>query len=160
MRDNLTLLTFILDPVWYGLNVQEVQEVVPLPELTPLAEAPPFVSGIFNLRGRIVTAIDLRRRLGLEPRSWNAKNAVLIIPLEEKLYGLIVDEALSLIPLANQDMEPAPDLSPLMGNAQGRFFLGVKKMDGRLIPILNLKRIFTAVELEEPYDRQVKQSHE
>jgi len=159
MGDDLTLLTFTLDQVWYGLNVREIQEVVPLPQLTPLAKAPSSVSGIFNLRGRIVTAIDLRRRLGLRSCPWNAKNAVLIIPLKEKLYGLIVDQALSLIPLSTREMEPVPDLSSVAGVQDG-FFLGVKKLDGRLIPILNLERVLTAAESAELKEQQFKESHE
>ncbi|MFQ5903376.1 MAG: chemotaxis protein CheW [Candidatus Binatia bacterium] len=160
MKDDFTLLTFTLDQVWYAINVQEVQEVVPLPELTPLTDAPPFVSGIFNLRGHIVTTIDLRQRMGLRRRPWDIKNAVLIVPFQQRLYGLIVDEALSLIKLSAQDMEPAPDLSSFMGNLQSQFVIGVGKLEGRLIPILNLNRIFTIVEPQELGDWQVKEDHE
>lgn len=158
MRDDLTLLTFALDQVWYGINVHEVHEVVPLPELTPLADAPPFVSGIFNLRGHIVTAVDLRQRMGLKRRPWDVKNAVLVIRFQERLYGLIVDEALSLITLPAQDMEPSPDLSSFMGSLQSKFVLGVGKLEKRLIPILSLSRIFTVVEPQELGDWQVKES--
>jgi len=54
MKDNLLLLTFALEPVSYAISIHEVREVVPLPELTPLADAPPFVAGIFNLRGKLL----------------------------------------------------------------------------------------------------------
>ena len=158
MRDNFTLLTFALDQVWYAMPVQEVQEVVPLPELTPLVDAPPFVSGIFNLRGRIVTAIDLRQRMGLRRRPWDLKTADLVVPFEEKLFGVIVDEALSLIQLSSQHMEPAPDLSSFMGGLQSQFILGVAKWEEHLIPILSARRIFTVVEAQELGDWQVKDS--
>ncbi|MGH7830222.1 MAG: chemotaxis protein CheW, partial [Candidatus Binatia bacterium] len=149
MKDDVTLLTFSLDQIWYGINVHEVFEVVPLPKLTPLADAPSFVSGLFSLRGHIVTTIDLRERLNLKRRPWNVKNAVLVIRYEEKLYGLIVDEALSLVTLPTKDMEPSPDLSSFMGNLQSKFVIGVGKLDKRLIPILSLSRIFTVVEPHE-----------
>jgi purine-binding chemotaxis protein CheW len=157
MKDDLTLLTFSLDQTWYGLNVHEVFEVVPLPKLTPLADAPSFVSGLFNLRGHIVTTIDLRERLGLKRRPWNAKNAVLVVRYQDKLYGLIVDEALSLVTLPMQDMEPSPDLSSLLGSLQSKFVIGVGKLDKRLIPILSISRIFTIVEPHELGDWQVKE---
>ena len=150
MKDDLTLLTFALDQVWYAIHALEVREVVLLPELTPLADAPPFVSGIFNLRGHIVTAIDLRRRMGLRRRPWNVKNAVLVVSSQEKLYGLIVDEAFSLITLSSRELEPAPDFTPFMSSRQDRYVLSVGKLEGRLIPILDLNRIFTAVEPQEP----------
>ncbi len=156
MKDDITLLTFVLEEVWYAVNVHEVQEVVPLPELTPLTDAPPFVSGIFNLRGHIVTTLDLRRRMGLERHTWDVKNAVLVILLEQKLYGLIVDEALSLIKLSAEDMEPAPDLSSLMG-VESQFIFRVGKLEGRLIPILNLNRIFTTIEPQKLSNWQVKE---
>lgn len=159
MRDDVALLTFSLDQVWYGINVHEVFEVVPLPKLTPLADAPSFVSGLFNLRGHIVTTIDLRERLGLKRRPWNVKNAVLVIRYQEKLYGLIVDEALSLVTLPAQDMEASPDLSSLTGSLQSKFVVGVGKLEKRLIPILSLSRIFTIVEPHELGDWQVKEPH-
>ena len=142
MKDKLTLLTFVLDQVWHALNVDEVQEVIPLPELTSLGDTPPFVSGVFNLRGHIVPAIDLRRRMGLKPLPWDVKTAVLIVRFQEKLYGLIVDEALSLITLSTQDTEVPPDFSPCMGSVQSPFVFRVGKLEGRLILILNLNRIF------------------
>ena len=160
MKDDVTLLTFTLDQVSYAIDIHEIQEVVPLPELTPFADGPSFVGGIFNLRGHMVTAIDLRRCLGLGHRPWDAKNGVLIIPSGEKLYGLIVDEALSLITLSSSDIESAPNLSPLTGPAQEKFILAVGKLNGLLIPILNLNRILTPVEPQKSSDEQVGGPHD
>lgn len=158
MKDDLTLLTFALEPVWYAMPIHEVQEVVPLPELTPLVDAPPFVSGIFNLRGKVVTTIDLRRRMGLGRRPWDRKTAVLVTPFQEKLFGLIVDHALSLIQISPQEMEPAPDLSAFLGSLQRQFIVGVGKWEGRLIPILNPQRIFSVIEAQELGDWQTKEA--
>ncbi len=158
MTDDLTLLTLVLDKVWYAIDVQVVQEVVPLPELTPLSDAPPYISGIFNLRGRIVTTIDLGQRLGLKPRSWNTKTSVLVTLFQEKFYGLIVDEALSLIRLSTQDMERRPDLSSGTGKEQNYCVIGVGKLDGRLIPILDLKRILTVAEQQASEVQPTKQA--
>jgi len=158
MKDEITLLTFALEPGRYAISIQQVREVVPLPELTPLADAPPFVSGIFNLRGKVVTAIDLRRRLELPRRPWDRKTAVLIAPFEEKLFGLIVDQALSLVQLSAEQMEPAPDFSSFMGSRQRQFLLGVAKEGGQLVPIVNPERIFAVVETQELGDWQMKGS--
>jgi purine-binding chemotaxis protein CheW len=159
MKDDFSLLTFALDQIWYAIHVHEVQEVVSLPELTPLADFSPFVSGIFNLRGKIVRAIDLRQRLGLRRRPWDLKTAVLIIRFQEKAYGLIVDEALSLISLPSQAVEFLSDFAPGLGSLQSKFVLAIGKHDGHLIPVLNLNRIFTTVEPQEPSDWQVKEGH-
>lgn len=158
MKNEFMLLTFTLEPVWYAISVHEVQEVVPLPELTPLADAPPFVGGIFNLRGKVVTAVDLRRRMGLARRPWDRKTAVLVTPFQEKLFGLIVDRALSLIRISRDEMEPAPDFSSFLGTLQSQFIAGVGKWEGRLIPILNPERVFSVIEAYELGDWQTKQT--
>lgn len=147
--NDFILLTFALEPSIYAVPIQEVQEVVPLPELTPLADAPPFVAGIFNLRGAVVTAIDLRRRMGVGRRRWDRRTAVLITPFREKLFGMIVDQALSLIKLARADLEPAPDFSSFLSASQGQYLQGVAKSEGRLIPIINPERIFSVLETHE-----------
>ncbi|MGH7769921.1 MAG: chemotaxis protein CheW [Candidatus Binatia bacterium] len=154
MKDDLILLTFALEPVSYAISIYEVREVVPLPELTPLADAPPFVAGIFNLRGKVVTAIDLRRRMGLGRRPWDRKTAVLVTPYQEKLFGLIVDQALSLVQISSAEMEPAPDFSAFLGSLQSQFIAGVAKWEGRLVPILNAGRIFSVIEAHELGDWQ------
>jgi purine-binding chemotaxis protein CheW len=158
MQDELTLVTFVLDQVWYAINVHEVREVVPLPELTPLSDVPPFVCGIFNLRGRLVTAIDLRRRIGLGHRPWDLKNAVLVVCFREGLYGLIVDELLSLVTLRSHDVEPPRDLASFTESAPGTLVVAVGKLEGRLIPILDLNRILTKIESKEAGDGR-KVSH-
>jgi purine-binding chemotaxis protein CheW len=152
MTDEFILLTFALDPGVYAVPIHDVQEVVPLPELTPLADAPSFVAGIFNLRGRIVTAIDVRRRMALARKPWDRKTAVLVSPFRDKLFGLIIDRALSLIHGSRGDLEPAPDFSTFLGNSQAQFILGVAKSEGRLIPIFNTERVFSVIEAHEVGD--------
>jgi purine-binding chemotaxis protein CheW len=147
--NDFMLLTFALEPSTYAVPIQDVQEVVPLPELTPLADAPPFVAGIFNLRGAVVTAIDLRMRMGVGRQRWDRRTAVLITPFREKLFGLIVDHALSLIRLTRADLEPAPDFSSFLSASQGQYLQGVAKSEGQLIPILNPERIFSVLETTE-----------
>src|SRR4051812_42060695 len=149
MKDDSILLTFTLEPGTYAVSIHDVQEVVPLPELTPLADAPAFVAGIFNLRGNVVTAIDLRRRMSLARRRWDAKTAVLVAPFAEKLFGLVVDRALSLTHVSRGDLEPAPDFSAFLGSSQSQFLQGVAKSEGCLIPILNCERVFSVLEAHE-----------
>jgi purine-binding chemotaxis protein CheW len=158
--DNLILLTFALEPVSYAISIHEVREVVPLPELTPLPDAPPFVAGIFNLRGKVVTAIDLRRRMGLARRPWDPKTAILVTPHPEKLFGLIVDQVLSLVQLSAAELEPAPDFSSFLGSLQSRFIAGVAKWEGGLVPVLNAERIFSVIEAYELGEWQTPEADE
>ncbi|GEM_PF-3364163 len=148
MNDSL-LLTFALEPSTYAVPIQDVQEVVALPELTALADAPSFVAGIFNLRGVVVTVIDMRQRMGVARRRWDRRTAVLVTPFRERLFGLIVDHALSLVKVARTDLEPAPDFSSFLSASQGQFLQGVAKSEGRLIPVINIERIFSVLEAHE-----------
>ncbi len=79
-------------------------------------------------------------------RAWDIKNAVLVTTFQKKLYGLIVNEALSLITILTQDMEPAPDLPSLNEALQSQCFSEIAKLEGRLVPILNLNSIFKIVD--------------
>src|SRR5271165_1658891 len=82
--------TFYLDEVWFGLKVESVQEVLPSPAITPVPLAPHAITGLVNLRGQIVTAIDLRRRLRLAERPAVAPPAMLVVRCEDALVGLLV----------------------------------------------------------------------
>jgi len=146
MKESLTLVTFLLGKVVYALEAKEIREVVPLPEMTPIANAPVWVSGIFNLRGQIVTAIDLRLRLGLEPRPWDLKNVILVTPHEGKLYGFIVDQALTLMNLPDSEISPSPNHAELQPPTSENFILAIGKTMGALLPILDLKRILSSFE--------------
>src|SRR5262249_25676126 len=101
--------TFFLDDLRFGVDVQKVQEVVPYQEMTPVPLAPPTVRGLLNLRGQIVTGIDLRRRLELEDRpEWQ-------LPINVVLRGgdspvsFLVDEIGEVIDVSADACEPPPD---------------------------------------------------
>ncbi|HEX2387299.1 MAG TPA: chemotaxis protein CheW, partial [Candidatus Binatia bacterium] len=135
-----------------AIPVATVQDILGLQPLTPVPLAGPEIAGLLNLRGRVVTAIDVRRRIALARRPWDRKTAVLVCPFGERLFGLIIDHALSLVHASRGDLEPAPDFSTFLGSSQAQFLQGVAKSEGRLIPIFNIERIFSVVEAHEVGD--------
>jgi purine-binding chemotaxis protein CheW len=100
--------TFFLDGMHFGVDVQKVQEVVPFQEMTRVPLAPPTVRGLLNLRGQIVTGIDLRRRLALPERACDEPPMNVVLRGEDSPVSFLVDSIGEVIEVA-EDWEPPPE---------------------------------------------------
>lgn len=131
--------TFRVADLLVGIDVQRVQEVIRFQEMTPVPLASEEVRGLINLRGQIVTAIDLRHTLGLPGRGEDAEppmNAV--IRCDEEAVSLLVDEAGDVVEPPEQDFEPIPSIVPAQLRALSS---GAYKLDGTLLLVLDAERI-------------------
>lgn len=129
-------LTFRLSSGEYALEVGDVVEVLRMVALAPMPEAPPWLVGLLNLRGRVMPVIDLRVRLALPARPVGLDTPILVAQCAGRPVGLIADEVLEVLTLSS-DALAAPDA--LAG--AGHPILAVGRSDGRLILLLDLKRI-------------------
>ena len=121
-----------------GVAVDAVQEVTASAELTPVPLAPPTVSGLMNLRGRIVTAIDLRRSLRLADRPLDQPPINLILRTDGGSIGLQVDAVGDVLDVDEDDFEPPP--GTLRGQLR-ELITGAYKLDGGLLLVLNTERV-------------------
>ena len=96
------LATFRLDGDLYGVEVEHVQEVLRSQKLTRVPLAPPAVAGLINLRGQVVTAIELRERLGRSPRSQGTDAVVIVVRLHGEAVSLLVDSIADVIPIVGE----------------------------------------------------------
>lgn len=129
----------------FGVEIALVKEIVPYQDVTPVPDSYNFVEGIINLRGKIVTVIDMRKRLHVAPLSSREKTTrIIILELDGKLMGMIVDVASEIIRLASETIGPAPELINEMGTG---YIIGVAKHNDRLIVILDLRRILSPQEV-------------
>ncbi len=103
-----TLLIFDLDETLFGVDATLVRESVWLPKLTPVEEAPPYIVGIFSLRGQIVPVTDLNLRFGHPARPYRISDQIVILELDKLLMGLIVNEVREVIELSAKDIQPPP----------------------------------------------------
>lgn len=131
------VVTFRLDDLHVGVDVLKVQEVLEYQALTRVPLAPPVVRGLINLRGEIVAAIELRRRLGLSERHDEALPMHVVVRTADGLVSLLVDEIGDVIDVAESQFESVPHT--LAGPTRD-LVRGVYKLEGRLLLLLDEER--------------------
>ena len=129
--------TFHLDTLFLGIEVLQVQEVLRLQPITRVPLAPRAVRGLINLRGQIVTAVDLRARLGLPPLAEGRVPMNVVIRTDEGAVSLLVDEIGDVLDIAESHYESLPDT--VCPEAR-ELIRGVYKLPGRLLLILDTER--------------------
>ena len=130
--------TFYVDGLFFGVDVLDVQEVLRFQEMSRVPLAPPTIKGLINLRGQIVTAIDMRRRLALRPRSADEVPMNVVIRSEEGAVSLLVDEIGDVLDVAEETRQPVPEN---IAGPQRELLAGVAKLDQRLLLILRTERL-------------------
>ena len=131
------LATFRLDGDLYGVEVEHVQEVLKSQGLTRVPLAPPAVAGLINLRGQVVTAIELRERLGRPPRPEGTDAVVIVVRLHGEAVSLLVDSIADVVDVAAGDFETPPDT---LDGAARDLIRGAFKLDGHLLLALDVNR--------------------
>jgi len=140
MADSHQFCTFFLGGDCYGLDVLKVQEIVREQPQTRVPLAHRMVGGLINLRGQIVTAIDLRRRLGLPDREPGRESVNVVVQTDDGAVSLIVDEIGDVLTLSDQDFERPPET---LRGAGRELVLGAYKLAERLLVILSPELIVT-----------------
>lgn len=128
----------------FGLPISIVREIVRVPEITAVPNAPEHIEGVINLRGRIIPIIDLRKRFGEKNPEPNKKNRVVVVELETRAIGLIVNAASEVLRIPPSDIEPPHNI---FQEGELNFITGVGKLKGRLVMMLDLNRIVQSGEL-------------
>jgi len=104
------------------------------------------VKGIINLRGDIIPIIDLRDKFGLERQDYTAMTRVIVVDVDSRLIGMVVDAASQVVRIPADQIEPPP---PIVGGLSVEFIKGVGKLDERLVVLLNIDRILSTQEKVE-----------
>ncbi len=128
--------TFYLGDLLIGIDIQRVQEINQQLEVTPVPHAPEYVFGVVNLRGEVVTILDLRKILGLANTEITARNRNVIVNADDVQVGLLVDRIADVVIAKEMDIEQPP--ANIKG-IDGRFFHGVYKLEKELLVILNVQ---------------------
>jgi purine-binding chemotaxis protein CheW len=148
MAGDLHLVTFRIGSELFGVPISAVQEIVRVPAIARIPQAPDFVEGVINLRGRVITVVDLRKRMN-QPASggqggWDRKSRILVIETEGRQVGAIVDEVTEVLKLAADRVEPAP---PMVAGLSNQYINGVGKLVDDLLILIDIDKILTANQL-------------
>jgi purine-binding chemotaxis protein CheW len=146
MKKKDQVVSFRIGKEHFGVHIHTVQEIVRVPEITAVPEMPVFVDGVINLRGKIVSIIDLGKRLKIQGATRAKASRILIVEVENKIVGLLVDAVNAILSLPPESIEPAPDIVTTVGS---EYILGVGKLPDKLIILLSLKNILRPDEISK-----------
>ena len=129
--------TFFLDGLYFGIEVLRVQEIIRYQEMTRVPLAPPVVRGLINLRGQIVTALDLRKRLELKERPDGQLPMNVVVQTDDGPISLLVDDVGDVLEVSEKAFEPPPQT---LGGVVRELIRGAYKLKGRLLLVLDSER--------------------
>jgi purine-binding chemotaxis protein CheW len=122
----------------YGIPIASLHEIVRVPEITAVPDAPAYMEGVINLRGKIVSVLDLHKRFGKNATPIQRRSRILVVEHKGRLAGMIVDEASEVLKIPETDIEPAPGM---MQEGGLDCVTGLGKYHGRLIILLDVGKI-------------------
>jgi len=138
MSRELHIVGFEVGRETYGVPMTSLHEIVRIPEITAVPDAPDYMEGVINLRGKIVSVIDMRKRLGEKKVTIGKRNRILVVEHNGRLSGLIVDSASEVLKIPASDVEPSPTT---LQEGRPNCVTGLGKYKGRLIVLLDVTRL-------------------
>ena len=123
-----------------GVDIGDVREIIRMQDITKVPSTPSFVEGIINLRGKVIPVVDLRGRFYLEVGEQTKDNRIVVIDINGKDIGMIVDAVTEVSRIAADSVEPP---SSFITTADSEYLLGIAKLNNRLIILLDLQRVFS-----------------
>ncbi len=146
MEKDYQVVGFRIGNETYGVRIGSVREIVRVPEITSVPNAPDAIEGVINLRGKIIPVMDLRKRFGIEVVQPDKKNRILVVELENKLLGLIVSSASEVLKIPPSEIATP---STVFAEGESSYVTGVGKLKGRLIILLDIARLLRQPEFKK-----------
>lgn len=134
-NDLLQLVSFKVGTEEFGIDILKVQEIIKMLQITKVPNAPSFVEGVINLRGRIIPVIDLRGRLAIEKKANDNKSRIIVVDIHGSIIGFIVDEVNEVLRISKKILENPPEM---VSQIDTDFITSVAKLEDRLILLLDL----------------------
>lgn len=142
----MQLVVFRLAGELYGVDIQQVREIIRVPEVTRVPRTPDFVEGVINLRGSVIPVLDLRKRFRLPAGEADRERRIVVVEMGEQTLGVIVDAVSEVLRLDQDRIEPP---SPYIVNVDSQYITGIARLEDRLIILLDLNKVLSAGEREE-----------
>lgn len=146
VNDILQLVSFNIGDEEFGVDILKVQEINRMVEITRVPNAPEYVEGVINLRGKVIPIIDLRRRLSMKQKSYDKDTRIIVVELESKVIGFVVDSVNEVLRINRSITEPPPQM---ISGINSEFITAIGKLEDRLLILLDLEKILTHKEKSE-----------
>ena len=140
------LVIFKLANEHYGVDIASVESIIKTQPIACVPHAPDFVEGVTNLRGSVLTVIDLRKRFGLKKQAISQDSRIVVVAIGNVKIGMIVDSVSEVLRIPQDAIEPPP---PMVTTIESMFITGIAKIESRLVIMLDLQKILTLEEQGE-----------
>ncbi|MFT4192807.1 MAG: chemotaxis protein CheW [Comamonas sp.] len=139
-------LVFTLGEEEYGIDILKVQEIrgYDVDGVTRIANVPPFIKGVTNLRGTIVPIVDLRIRFHLGEAQYNEQTVVIILNLDRRVVGIVVDGVSDVLMLGSDQIKPAPEFSSVLST---EYLTGLGTVGERMLILVDIERLMTSEDM-------------
>jgi purine-binding chemotaxis protein CheW len=141
----LQLVSFNLGKELYGIEITKVREIILIAEITRIPETPHFLKGLINLRSTVIPVIDLRARFGLPEGELSDESRIMVLQARGKTIGIVVDAVSEVLRVKQEQIAPPP---PTVAGLGRDYLSGLVKLDGRLLILLDIDKIFNEDELQ------------
>lgn len=138
-------LTFTLGPEEYGIDILKVQEIRGYDAVTTIANTPNFIKGVINLRGIIVPIVDMRIKFNLENVTYDQLTVVIILNLESRVVGMVVDGVSDVIALSPEQIKAAPQFGATLDT---KYLMGLGTVDERMLILVDIEKLMSSHDME------------
>ncbi len=142
--DELQLVSFNIGTEEFGVDILKVQEINRMVEITRVPQAPHYVEGVINLRGKVIPIVDLRKRFNLELKEHDKNTRIVVVDIGGNIMGMIVDSVSEVLRLPANTIEPPPEI---VTGVNSEYIKGVAKLDDRLLIFLDLSKVIDMAEI-------------
>jgi len=147
--DMLQLVSFRLGMQRYAVDILKVQEIENMKEITIIPNAPPYLAGAINLRGKVIPVLSLRTKFDMETKGGSENGKIIIIDIKGVVMGIIVDSVSDVLRIPTDMIEPLPQVSSRL---QTGLILGIAKLQEGLVLILNMDKLLDSDEQSAIFD--------
>jgi purine-binding chemotaxis protein CheW len=142
----LQLVTFNIGKEEFGVDILHVQEINRMTHITKVPNAPHFVEGVINLRGRVIPVIDLRLKLKIEKKEYDKNTRIIVVEVDNKTIGFIVDSVNEVLRIPANLTEVPPDM---VSGVESEFIKSVGKLEDRLLILIDIQKVIQTNEIKK-----------
>ena len=139
-------LTFVLNKEQYGLEILKVREILGVLPITPMPQAPHFVKGVINLRGKVIPVVDTRLKFGMEEIPYTPETCIIVVDVNNTWMGIIVDTVKEVMDIREEQVEDPPRFGTGM---DGGAILGLGKVGDQVKILLNIDKVLADMDVSQ-----------